>query len=246
VTAPAEPGSAIVDIATDVGRPWWVRPGLEIQDGRLAIAGRDAERLARDRGTPLFVYDRRRFAENAERLIGALDRADLRHRVRFALKANRDPEILEILRSLVGIDACSPGEVIRAIECGWPADEISYTGTNVSDRDLDVLLDAGVHLNLDAISQIDRVGRRIAADGRAPRPIGIRINPAAVPAITRGSPTAATARRSSGSTRTGSTRRRAWPDATACRSTRSTSMRAPVGWRTASRPSRPCWRGSPS
>ena len=38
--------------------------------------------------------------------------------------------------------------------------EISYTGTNVSDRDLDVILAHGVHMNLDLISQIHRYGRR--------------------------------------------------------------------------------------
>jgi diaminopimelate decarboxylase len=178
VTAIAEPSSGS-QVADPGVRPWWSRPGLDVVDGRLAIAGRDAEQLARERGTPLFVYDRRRFAENAERLIGALDRAGLRHRVRFALKANPDPAILAVLRPLVGVDACSPGEVLRALDCGWRAAEISYTGTNVSERDLDVLLETGVHLNLDAISQIERVGRRIAADGRPRRPIGIRVNPGA-------------------------------------------------------------------
>jgi diaminopimelate decarboxylase len=156
-----------------------VRPGLDIADGRLTIAGREAEQLARGHLTPLFAYDRRRFVENAERLIAALDRAGLRHRVRFALKANPDPRALEVLRPLVGIDACSPGELIRAMECGWSAEEISYTGTNVSDRDLDVLLETGVHLNLDAISQIERLARRFQRDGRPPRPIGIRVNPGA-------------------------------------------------------------------
>ena len=42
--------------------PWWVRPGLDVSDGRLRIAGEDAEALAREHGTPLFVYDRARFA----------------------------------------------------------------------------------------------------------------------------------------------------------------------------------------
>ncbi len=91
------------------------------------------------------------------------------------MKANPLPEVLEVFRGLgapgtresVGIDACSPGEVERAIDCGWRPDEISYTGTNVSERDLDVLLARGVHLNLDAISQIERYGRR--APGRRDR-----------------------------------------------------------------------------
>jgi diaminopimelate decarboxylase len=154
--------------------PWWVRTGLETRDGRLTIAGEDAESLARRHGTPLFVYDRSRFAENARRLAAALDRAGLRYRLRFALKAHPDPRVLEVLHGVVGIDACSPGEVTRALECGWSPEEISFTGTNVSERDLDVLLAAPIHINLDAISQIERVGRR--ARGRT---IGLRINPAA-------------------------------------------------------------------
>jgi diaminopimelate decarboxylase len=154
--------------------PWWVRPGLEARDGRLTIAGEDAESLARRHGTPLFVYDRQRFAENARRLAAALDGAGIRHRLRFALKAHPNPRVLEVLRGLVGIDACSPGEVTRALECGWAPDEISFTGTNVSERDLDVLLAAPIHINLDAISQIERLGRR--APGRT---IGLRINPGA-------------------------------------------------------------------
>ena len=158
---------------------WWERPGLAAVGGRLTIAGRDAESLAREHGTPLFAYDRRRFAENAERLGAALGRAGLRHRLRFALKANPDPRALAVLRSLVGIDACSPGEVARARETGWAAAEISVTATNLSDRDFDAILAEPVHLNLDAVSQIERMGRRLAALGLRPRPIGLRINPGA-------------------------------------------------------------------
>ena len=157
-----------------VGAPWWTRPGLAPRDGRLTIAGEDAEALARSHGTPLFVYDLDRFADNARRLAAALDATGLDVRLRFALKANPEPRILEVLRPLVGIDACSPGEVERAIECGWPPEEISYTGTNLSERDLDAILPLPIHLNLDAVSQVERVGRR--APGRA---IGLRVNPAA-------------------------------------------------------------------
>jgi diaminopimelate decarboxylase len=160
-----------------------VRPGLDIDaGGRLRIVGRDAEALAREHGTPLFVYDRVRFAENARRLQAALAATGVPFRVRFALKANPLPEVLEVFRGLgppgspesVGIDACSPGEVERALACGWRPDEISYTGTNVSERDLDPLLAHTIHLNLDAISQVERYGRR--APGST---IGLRIDPGA-------------------------------------------------------------------
>jgi diaminopimelate decarboxylase len=164
-------------LAADRATTWWSRSGLTSENGRLIVAGRDAEALAREHGTPLFVYDLDRFAENARRLLGAFDAAGFRHRLRFALKANPDPRVLGTLRGLVGIDACSPGEVARALECGWPAAEISVTATNLSDRDLDAILPTGVHLNLDAVSQIERAGRRLAALGLPPCPIGLRINP---------------------------------------------------------------------
>src|SRR5688572_13150109 len=177
VTSPAEATSP----ATPA--PWWVRPGLDInKDGRLRIAGADPESLAREHGTPLFVYDRARFAEHALRIQAAFASTGVPFRLRFALKANPLPEILEVFRGLgapgtpesVGIDACSPGEVLRALECGWSPGEISFTGTNVSERDLDVLLAHRIHCNLDALSQIERYGRRAPGS-----PVGIRIDPRA-------------------------------------------------------------------
>ena len=70
------------------------------------------------------------------------------------------------------MDVCSPGETDWVLEHGWRPEEISYTGTNVSDRDLDRLLATGVHMNLDLLSQLERYGRR--APGSA---CGIRVNP---------------------------------------------------------------------
>src|SRR5438067_5609099 len=161
---------------------WWRRPGLEVRDGRLEIAGRDAEEIAREHGTPLYVYDLTRVKANVRALQGAFRRTGLRGRVRFALKASREPRVLRFLRALgapgspesVGIDACSPGEVLFALEQGWQPEEISFTGTNLSERDLDVLLDHPILINVDLLSQLERFGRR--APGRS---VGLRLNPRA-------------------------------------------------------------------
>ena len=123
---------------------------MRIEGGRLLVAGRDAEALAREHGTPLYVYDLRRIGAQAVALRDALARAGLTPRVRLAMKALRDEPALRLLRSLgppgdpaaVGLDACSPGEVLHALECGFLPEEISYTGTNVSERDLDVIAPA--------------------------------------------------------------------------------------------------------
>jgi diaminopimelate decarboxylase len=144
--------------------------------GRLLVAGRDAESLAREHGTPLFVYDLLRIDEQARALRDAFARRAAPFTLRLALKAQRDPAVLAFLRSLafVGIDACSPGEVLHAIEHGWRMDEISFTGTNVSDRDLDVLLEHRVHVNVDLLSQLERYGRRARGSK-----VGVRVNPRA-------------------------------------------------------------------
>jgi diaminopimelate decarboxylase len=175
VTVPAEAATETPGSLSDV-RVWWERPGLEIRDGRLHVAGRDAESIARDHGTPLFAYDLVRIEEQGRGLLDAFERAGVSFRLRLALKAQRDPHVLAFVRRLgfVGIDACSPGETMHALEHGWAADEISYTGTNVSERDMDVLLETGVHVNLDLSSQLDRWGRR--APGSS---VGIRVNPRA-------------------------------------------------------------------
>lgn len=157
-------------------RRWWERPGLEIRDGRLCVAGRDAEDVAREHGTPAFVYDLERIREQAGGLEGAFGRAGVPFRLRLALKGQRDPEVLAFVRGLgsVGIDACSPGEVRHALEHGWSPGEISVTGTNLSELDVEVLLETGVHVNLDLLSQLSRWARR--APGST---VGIRVNPRA-------------------------------------------------------------------
>jgi diaminopimelate decarboxylase len=155
-------------------RPWWQRIGLDVVDRRLFFAGHDAERLAREHGTPLYLYDPGRLVANVARLRGALERAGVRHRLSYALKANRHPQLLAALRALgdVGLDVCSPNEVTLALQSGWTPREISYTGTNLSERDLDVILAQPLILNLDSLSAIRRVARR----GRG-RAVGLRVNP---------------------------------------------------------------------
>lgn len=157
-------------------RMWWERPGLEVREGRLLVAGRDAEAVAVEHGTPLFVHDLLRIEEQARSLLDAFERAGAPFRLRLALKAQRDPGVLAFVRSLgaIGLDVCSPGELRYGLEHGWTPSEISYTGTNVSERDLDEILPLGPHLNVDLLSQLERVGRR--APGSS---LGLRVNPRA-------------------------------------------------------------------
>jgi diaminopimelate decarboxylase len=171
---------SVVNDVSQRAPTWWIRPGLEVRDGRLCIAGRDAEAVAREHGTPLYVHDLTHIEEQVRAVQGALARTGLGFRVRLALKSQRQPEILARVRGLgapgtpdgVGLDVCSPGEVEWALAHGWHAEELSYTGTNVSDADFGVILRHPLQLNVDLLSQLERVGR--LAPGRK---IGLRINP---------------------------------------------------------------------
>jgi diaminopimelate decarboxylase len=67
-----------------LSRTWWSRPGLEVRDGRLLVAGRDAEDVAKASGTPAYVYDLVRIEEQASALRDALARVGLRGLVPLA------------------------------------------------------------------------------------------------------------------------------------------------------------------
>ena len=168
------------DVTTrDEKRPFWAQGSLSVSHGRLAIAGRDAEAVAREHGTPLYVFDLTRITEQVAALQQALARAGLRYVTRFSMKAQREPEVLAHLRRLgppvtpqtIGADICSPVELASARASGWQGDEISYTGTNVSDRDFAAICAQPIRLNVDCMSQL----RRFARHGRG-RNVGLRVN----------------------------------------------------------------------
>ena len=157
---------------------WWEREDLHFRDGALYFAGRRVDDLAAQFGTPAFYYNSRRIVANVERLRTALAEAGLgdRSRIKYAMKANRFAPLLTHLRGtgLVGIDACSPNEVEHAIGCGFSAEDISFTATSLSDRDLARLSRIkGLSMNCDSLSAIRRWGE--LGSGRN---IGIRVNPA--------------------------------------------------------------------
>jgi diaminopimelate decarboxylase len=157
---------------------WWEREDLHFRDGVLTFAGRKVDDLASQFGTPAFFYNGGRITDNVERLRTALEGAGLadRYRIKYAMKANRFAPLLTHLKGsgLVGIDACSPNEVEHAIGCGFSADEISFTATSLSNRDLERLSRInGLSMNCDSISTIRRWGE--LGTGRN---IGIRVNPA--------------------------------------------------------------------
>jgi diaminopimelate decarboxylase len=155
-------------------RLWWERDDLCYRAGRLQLGGGELAPIA-EAGTPVFVYSAARVRDNLLRLRSALDAVGVAHDAFYAIKANRFAPLVSYLRGLgrCGIDACSPAELRHALQNGFAEQEISYTGTSVSESDLDCLQrHPGVHVNCDALSTIRRLGRRCPG-----RRIGLRVNP---------------------------------------------------------------------
>lgn len=157
------------------GLPWWLQDALTVGPHGLELDGHPLADLARQHGTPTYVYSaatvRRRFHEmrRALRSIGAP------FRIQYAMKANRFGPLLDLVRAEgdLGIDACSPREVERALQHGFQPHEISVTAGMLSPRDLQAFAGQGVHLNLDTLSVL----RRWSQTPGHGRQVGLRINP---------------------------------------------------------------------
>jgi len=137
---------------------------------RTSIAGVPVADLARQFGTPLFVYDAATIAER----IASLECFDV---VRYAQKACSNIAVLDLCRrSGALVDATSAGEIHRASLAGFAATgdppPIVYTA-DIFDRDsLDLVASRGIHVNCGSADMIDQLADRVAA----PR-VTLRINP---------------------------------------------------------------------
>lgn len=131
----------------------WVMTNA-LDDG--AIAGdRDLAGLASRFGTPLFVYDAEVLRRGYRRV-----RAAIRYtpsRVHYAAVCNPHGAILRLLRDLgAGLHANTPGDVYCGLRAGFAADAIVFSGSNLGDADLEYVLGAGVHVNVDSLDDLER------------------------------------------------------------------------------------------
>lgn len=142
-------------------------------DGKIKIDQVSVDQLAREYGTPLYVYIERRIIENYTRLRDTLNRLYPRSRVLYSAKANTNLEVLRLLRRHGSeIDAVSPGEVYLALKAGFLPDQILFTGTSVSEEEMRWLVEQGTRLTIDSISQLRRLLRF-----HVPETVSFRVNP---------------------------------------------------------------------
>ncbi len=97
--------------------------------------------LAEKYGTPTYVTSKKAIIENYHSLKEALNKRYNKNRIHFACKANTNLSVLKTLKQEgCWIDAVSVGEVVSAIKAGFPKEKILFTGTSVSNEELEYLL----------------------------------------------------------------------------------------------------------
>lgn len=113
--------------------------------GHLEIGGVDAVDLAKEYGTPLYVYDVVKIRRNSRAFIDAFANTGVEAKVSYASKAFSSLAILQVVNEEgLGLDVVSEGELYTAIKADFPPEKIQFHGNNKSIRELEMALDYGV------------------------------------------------------------------------------------------------------
>ncbi|MGI9019434.1 MAG: diaminopimelate decarboxylase [Solirubrobacterales bacterium] len=161
-------GSAVLPIGSRVN-----------QRGHLEVGGCDAVELAREFGTPAYVYAEDDIRARARAYLAAFAGHDVEHEVLFASKAASFTAAYRTLREEgLSVDVASGGELAMALRAGFAPERIYLHGNNKTERELREALGAGVgHIICDSFDEIDRLGR-LASD---PQDVLIRVTPGVSP-----------------------------------------------------------------
>jgi len=134
------------------------------------------ERIAREFGTPCYIYSR----ATLERHWRAFDQAfsGHPHLICYAVKACSNIAILNLLARLgSGFDIVSVGELRRVLAAGGDPEKIVFSGVGKRDDEIRTALQTGIRcFNVEVAGEIERIDR-IAAELGCIAPVSIRVNP---------------------------------------------------------------------
>jgi diaminopimelate decarboxylase len=133
-------------------------------------------KMAREVGTPCYMYSRRMLAEGYRALDQAF--AGLSHLICYAMKANSN---LAILRVFIdeggGLDIVSGGELFRALRAGAMPQRIVFAGVGKSAEEIDAALQADILLfNVESPQELGAL-QTVAAKHGKPARVALRVNP---------------------------------------------------------------------
>jgi diaminopimelate decarboxylase len=155
---------------------WEIDGFLESKGGRLAMDGVDVSELAREHGTPLFIFSKRRIATNIDRIRRCFDEQPLR--ICYASKANSVTGILKAVKdSGADIEVNSGGELFKALHAGFRPSQIVFNGTSKTEREISEAVSAGIYaIQADSIFEIERI-EKVASSLKRRAKVSLRLVP---------------------------------------------------------------------
>lgn len=132
--------------------------------------------LAKNHGTPLFIYSR----ATIERHWHAFDQAagDRPHLVCYAVKANSNLAVLNVMARLgSGFDIVSQGELCRVIAAGGDVKKVVFSGVGKTSQEIAFALEKGIYcFNVESAAELERI-QIVAKELNKPAPVSLRVNP---------------------------------------------------------------------
>ena len=127
--------------------------------------------------TPFYFYDIPLYRETL-RIATEEAKGIARSSIHLAMKANNNKNILKYAKEAgLGIDTVSGGEILRAIQMGFPGNKIVFAGVGKTDREILVGLDNDIlSFNAESIPEIDVINN-LAAQRNKTANIALRVNP---------------------------------------------------------------------
>nr|WP_294794756.1 diaminopimelate decarboxylase [uncultured Mucilaginibacter sp.] len=126
--------------------------------------------------TPFYYYD----MEVLRQTLAACHAASSKHgfHVHYAMKANFNPKVLDMIQSFgFGADCVSGGEVKAAVEHGFGKEKIVFAGVGKSDKEINAALDADIFcFNVESVQELTIINDLAKAKNKTAG-VAIRINP---------------------------------------------------------------------
>jgi diaminopimelate decarboxylase len=149
---------------------------FESQKGILHCESCSLKQLAKEVGTPLYVYSRKALVENFKQFDSAF--ANVPHLVCFAVKANSNLSLLKLFRDLgAGYDIVSGGELFRVRQVGVDPQKVVFSGVGKKNAEIDYALNSNILLfNVESKAELDAIEARGKVLNIKAR-VSFRVNP---------------------------------------------------------------------
>jgi diaminopimelate decarboxylase len=126
--------------------------------------------------TPFYYYDIELLHQTLDVIKNETENKP--YHIHYAIKANTNPRIMqEIAKYGFGADCVSGNEILRALECGFPAEKIVFAGVGKTDREIGIGLDNNILcFNVESLPELERIDFLATQKGKIAN-IALRINP---------------------------------------------------------------------